>query len=127
MRAPPIPPRAFGFVGTLVVVTLFSVFNLEHRSSVSFGFHTIEDVPIFITCLIAVTLGAVVMVPLFLRRRGHGEEQAAELPERGEGAKLSLPQPRGGDTETAAPATPDAMTPNAPPRAGWRPRRRAER
>ena len=70
MRAPSIPPRVFGFVGTLVVVTLFSVFNLDHRSPVSFGFHVVEDVPIFIACLTSFTFGAVVMVPLVLRAPG---------------------------------------------------------
>ena len=83
MRSPSIPPRVFGFVGTLVVVTLFSVFNLDHRSPVSFGFHVVEDVPIFIACLTSFTFGAVVMVPLVLRRRvraasGDQESQHAE-------------------------------------------------
>ena len=40
--------RVFGFVGTLVIVTLFSVLNLDHRSPVSFG-------PVFISCLTPAT------------------------------------------------------------------------
>ena len=140
MRAPSIPPRVFGFVGTLVVVTLFSVFNLDHRSPVSFGFHIVEDVPIFIACLTSFTFGAVVMVPLVLRRRvraagveaeAQRHEQPADLPERGEGKDRNLPGSGRGDAETEDPRLPESgghdaesaenMTPDEPRRAWWRP------
>lgn len=125
MRAPSIPPRVFGFVATLVAVTLFSVFNLDLRSPVSFGFHVVEDVPIFIACLTSFTFGAVVMVPLVLRRRVRVPDveeaiprpaQAAELPEHGDGKDPSLPK---SDGDYAA--TDENMTPDPPRRAWWRP------
>ena len=128
MRTPSIPPRVFGFVVTLVVVTLFSAFNLNHRSSVSFGFHTIEDVPVFITCLTAFTLGAVVMVPLVVRRRPRAadvdvqtqrDEQAAEPPEERDERAPALPPPPVDDAEPA-----DAVPPDEPRRAWWRPSKR---
>ena len=140
MRAPSIPPRVFGFVGTLVVVTLFSVFNLEHRSPISFGFHVVEDVPIFIACLTSFTFGAVVMVPLVLRRRvraagveagAQRHEQPAELAERGEGNDPRLRGSGGDDAENRDPSLPKSdgdeaetaenMSPDKPRRAWWRP------
>ena len=133
MRTPSIPPRVFGFVVTLVVVTLFSAFNLNHRSSVSFGFHTIEDVPVFITCLTSFTLGAVVMVPLVVRRRPRAAdvdvqtqraESAAEQPEEGDEKAPPLPSPPGDDAETE-----NVVLPDEPRRARWRPwgKRRGDR
>ena len=141
MRAPSIPPRVFGFVGTLVVVTLFSVFNLDHRSPVSFGFHVVEDVPIFIACLTSFTFGAVVMVPLVLRRRlraargeaeAHRHDQPAELTERDEDRDRSIPGSGGHDGENKDPRLPKSdgydaeiaenRTPDEPRRAWWRPR-----
>ena len=126
MHAPSVPPRVFGFVGTLVVVTLFSAFNLNHRATVSFGFRTIEDVPIFITCLTSFTLGAVVMVPLALRRRARAAAGASGEPEQGEepteqperllAAQSILLEAPGDDPE------PDAsLTPGEPRRAWWWP------
>ena len=132
MRTPSIPPRVFGFVVTLVVVTLFSAFNLNHRSSVSFGFHTIEDVPVFITCLTSFTPGAVVMVPLVVRRRPQAadvdmqtqrDESAAEQPEKGDERAPALPPPPGDNAETE-----NAVPPDEPSRAWWRPgKRRGDR
>ncbi|MDE0446661.1 MAG: hypothetical protein OXH96_08315 [Spirochaetaceae bacterium] len=133
MRTPSIPPRVFGFVVTLVVVTLFSAFNLNHRSSVSFGFHTIEDVPVFITCLTSFTLGAVVMVPLVVRRRPRAanidaqtqhDKQAAEPPEEGDERAPALPPPPGDDAETE-----NTVPSDQPRRAWWRPwgKRRGDR
>lgn len=131
MRTTSIPPRVFGFVGTLVVVTLFSAFNLNHRSSVSFGFHTIEDVPVFITCLTAFTLGAVVMVPLVLRRRARAahadlttehDERSAEPLERSEGNVPGVPPPSDNDAATGDGAEPGGDVPSdAPRRVWWRP------
>ena len=132
MRTPSIPPRVFGFVVTLVVVTLFSAFNLNHRSSVSFGFRTIEDVPVFITCLTSFTLGAVVMVPLVVRRRPRAadvdvqtqrDESGDEQPEEGDEKAPALPPPPGDDAETE-----NIVPPDEPRRAWWRPgKRRGDR
>lgn len=63
------PWRVFGFIGLLIVVTVFSALNLEHRADVSFGFHSFVAVPVFLTSLIAFTLGAVLAVLLTMPRR----------------------------------------------------------
>ena len=63
------PWRVFGFIGLLIVVTAFSALNLEHRADVSFGFHVFDAVPVFLTSLIAFTLGAVLAVLLTMPRR----------------------------------------------------------
>ena len=126
MHAPSVPPRVFGFVGTLVVVTLFSAFNLNHRSSVSFGFQTIEDVPIFITCLTSFTLGAAIMVPLALRRRAPADARDPEEPQQDEAPTAQserLPADEPGLSESPGndPEPIESLTPSEPRRAWWRP------
>ena len=64
----PLPWRVFGFIGLLIVVTAFSALNLDHRSDVSLGFHTFDAAPVFLTSLIAFTLGAVLAVLLTMPR-----------------------------------------------------------
>ena len=59
----------FGVIGLLIVVTAFSALNLENLSDVSLGVYTFRGVPVFLTGLIALTLGAVLAVPLTLRKR----------------------------------------------------------
>ena len=58
----------FGFIGLLIVVTAFAALNLDHRSDVSLGFHTFAAAPVFLTSLIAFTLGAVLAVLLVMPR-----------------------------------------------------------
>ena len=58
----------FGVIGLLIVVTAFSALNLDNRSDVSLGVYTFRGVPVFLTSLIALILGAVLIVPLTLRR-----------------------------------------------------------
>ena len=65
----PVPWRVFGFIGLLIVVTAFSALNLDHRSDVSLGVHTFAAVPVFLTGLVAFTLGAVLVVALTMPRR----------------------------------------------------------
>ena len=74
------PWRVFGFIGLLIVVTAFSALNLEHRSDVSFGFHTFGAVPVFLTSLIAFTLGAVLAVLLTMPRRRAAPPAARAAP-----------------------------------------------
>lgn len=100
----PLPWRVFGFIGLLIVVTAFSALNLDHRSDVSLGFHTFDGVPVFLTSLVAFTLGAVLAVLLTLPR--HRAVPRA-LP----------PAPQLGDTppaEDAPHSDAAAVTPAAP-------------
>ena len=66
---PPLPWKVFGVIGLLIVVTAYSALNLENRSDVSLGVYTFRGVPVFLTSLIALILGAVLVVPLTLRTR----------------------------------------------------------
>ena len=66
---PPLPWRVFGVIGLLIVVTTYSALNLDNRSDVSLGVYTFRGVPVFLTSLIALILGAVLVVPLTLRKR----------------------------------------------------------
>ena len=76
---PPLPWRVFGVIGLLIVVTAYSALNLENRSDVSLGVYTFRGVPVFLTSLIALILGAVLVVPLTLRTRVR--RQAAAIDE----------------------------------------------
>ena len=62
------PWRMFGVIGFLIVVTVFSALNLDNRSDVSVGVYTFANVPVFLTGLISFILGAVLILPLTLRR-----------------------------------------------------------
>lgn len=63
------PWRVFGLVGLLIAVTAFTALNLDYRADVSIGIHTFRNVPIFLTSLISLTLGALLAVPFTLPRR----------------------------------------------------------
>jgi cell division septation protein DedD len=79
----------FGIIGLLVVVTAYSALNLENRSDVSLGLYTFRGVPVFLTSLIALILGAVLAVPLTLRRAGR--RHASTPGEDGEPAPEPIP------------------------------------
>lgn len=67
---PPLPWRVFGVIGLLIVVTAYSALNLENRSDVSLGLYTFRGVPVFLTSLVALIMGAVLVVPLTFRKGG---------------------------------------------------------
>ena len=113
----------FGVIGLLIVVTAYSALNLENRSDVSLGVYTFRGVPVFLTSLIALILGAVLVVPMTLRRRvrrpaGADDEDVAvaaePVPDEPEPALPDdTPQPDGpGDEQEPA---------DAPRRRAWWP------
>ena len=60
-------------MGRLIVFILicgfflvFIVFNLEHKSDISFGFKTFKDIPVFLTCFSSFLLGMLFAVPFVL-------------------------------------------------------------
>ena len=73
----PIPLRAFAFIAFLILIAVFSAFNLDNRSDVSLAVHTFIDVPVYISCLISFTLGALLVLP-FTRRRRRTEDRDAQ-------------------------------------------------
>lgn len=67
------------FLILMVFFVVFAGFNLENKTSISFGFTVINDVPIFISLFFAFVLGVIVSVPVFLvqnkKRRKKYEKQ----------------------------------------------------
>lgn len=96
----PLPWRVFGVIGLLIVVTAYSALNLDNRSDVSLGVHTFRGVPVFLTSLIALILGAVLIVPLTLRK---GARPPAAVP--------AVPV----EDAEPAPAEPEPKLPDGPP------------
>ena len=56
--------RLLGFIVIFVVFTSFIVLNLQHRSDLSLGFITFNDVPVFLSVLCSFMLGILVAIPL---------------------------------------------------------------
>ena len=97
----------FGFIGLLIVVTAFSALNLDHRSDVSLGFHTFAAAPVFLTSLIAFTLGAVLAVLLTMPR--HRTAPRALPPARQlDEAPAAEAAPGSGDAAVIPEPTPEA-------------------
>ena len=44
----------------------FIVLNLEHRSDISFGFYSFQDIPVFLSILSSFALGMLISIPLAL-------------------------------------------------------------
>ena len=81
----------FGVIGLLIVVTAYSALNLENRSDVSLGVYTFRGVPVFLTSLIALILGAVLIVPLTL---GKGARRHSGVPEEDAEPSAAEPEPQ---------------------------------
>ena len=125
----------FGFIGLLIVVTVFSALNIDHRSDVSLGFHTFAAAPVFLTSLIAFTLGAVLAVLLTVPRhrappralppaRQVAEAPAAEAAPSSDDAAAAPESPAEGDTKD--PAEHPKKTPDRKARRRFGGRRRKE-
>ena len=100
---PSLPWRVFGIIGLLIVISAFSALNLDHRADVSFGVYTFSSVPVFLIGLIGLTLGAVLVVPLTVRR-GTRRNSGAPVQESPEVAEVTTeaPEPAAADTAAAA-------------------------
>lgn len=125
----------FGFIGLLIVVTVFSALNLDHRSDVSLGFHTFAAAPVFLTSLIAFTLGAVLAVLLTVPRHRAApralppapqvaETPAAEAAPSSDDAAVTPESPA--ESDTKAPAELPEKTPDRKARRRFGGRRRKE-
>ena len=69
------PWKLVGFIVCLVLGTCFAGFNLGNRCSISFGFHTFENVPIFLSLIVAFALGVVVTLPFTVIRKKSAKEK----------------------------------------------------
>ena len=102
-----------GFLLGLGVLAGFAAVNTEHRSDVSFGFFSFQQVPVFLSLLVAFIAGALFVLPLALRRgrrmrdaelanaategqvRAAVAARARRRRDRGKDAVESLPAPAG--------------------------------
>jgi uncharacterized integral membrane protein len=63
------PWKLLGIIVFLGVLLVFIGLNLDNRCDISFGFTTIEAVPIYLTVFSAFMLGLFCTIPLFLSRK----------------------------------------------------------
>ena len=70
------PWRMVLFLLFLGVVVTFAGFNAGNATDISFGFHTLEAVPIFISLFGAFFLGVLIVLPFAMFRRSKKREKA---------------------------------------------------
>jgi len=61
--------KMVAFLLLLIIIAVFSAFNLSNTSDISFGFYTIKNVPIFLSLLISFIAGAIMMLPFTLVKK----------------------------------------------------------
>ena len=79
--------RVVVFIIIFAVFICFIVLNLdeEHRCNISFGFYTLENIPIFLSSLTSFTLGMLVTIPMHLGRKKKKEKpEKIKSPKKGE-------------------------------------------
>ncbi|MBT3274000.1 MAG: hypothetical protein HN368_12660 [Spirochaetales bacterium] len=57
------PWKMVFFLIVLALVVFFAGFNISNVSDISFGFYTVQNVPIFISLFVAFLVGTLVMLP----------------------------------------------------------------
>lgn len=74
------PWKMIGFLVVLVLVAFFASLNMNHRTDISLGFYIFNDVPIFLSLLVAFLAGAVLIIPFTigasLRKKSKLKEKA---------------------------------------------------
>jgi uncharacterized integral membrane protein len=63
------PWKLIAYLIVLTIVVLFAGFNISNVSDISFGFHTIPKVPIFVSMFISFLLGTFLVLPFAFRKR----------------------------------------------------------
>jgi uncharacterized integral membrane protein len=63
------PWKLIAFLIVLALVVAFVGLNVQYTSNISFGFYTLEDVPIFISLFTAFFVGVLVTLPFTFGRR----------------------------------------------------------
>lgn len=106
MRSKRVPWRMLLFLVVLALVVVLFAANVEHRSSFSYLFGRLEDVPVFMALLLAFIAGALTMVPFTIgphrrRRRKPGQPAGASSPQEPQ-AQHAAPQIGAGHQEPPA-------------------------
>lgn len=97
------PWRLVAFLIVLTIVVLFAGFNITNVSDISFGFYTVQKVPVFLSLFVAFLLGAVLVLPFAVRtRNAKGTRQK------------SRETSQNGNTETTAPLSAEPEKPAEP-------------
>jgi hypothetical protein len=60
------PWRLIGFIVFFGIFLAFIGFNLENRCDISFGFATIQDVPVFLSSFVSFVLGILWVIPFIV-------------------------------------------------------------
>ena len=69
--------KMIGFLLILIIIAVFSAFNLKNTSNIELGFRTFKDVPIFLSLLIAYIAGSLTMIPFTFRKRPKAKKKEA--------------------------------------------------
>lgn len=72
------PWKLILFLLALIVLTCFFGFNVTNVCNISFGFYTFEKIPVFMSTLIAFTIGVLVMLPFTFGKRKKTEKKPSE-------------------------------------------------
>jgi len=57
------------FISALIILILFVIFiglNLEHKTNISLGFYSFDNVPAFLIVIVSFLIGAIVTLPISL-------------------------------------------------------------
>lgn len=73
------PWKLILFILSVTLVTIFIGFNLENACNVSFGFYTFQNVPIFMSILLAFAVGVFIMLPFTF---GHRKKDKTPSPKK---------------------------------------------
>ncbi len=74
--------KMIAFLLLLIIIAVFSAFNLSNTSDISFGFYTLKNVPIFLSLLVSFIAGAIMMLPFtFIKKRKLIKETVQESKE----------------------------------------------
>ena len=90
------PWRLVLFLIVLAIVVAFAGFNIQNVATISFGFYTLEEVPVFLGLFAAFFLGVLVMLPFTLgrRRKSKAKDQAKGADGSQKGSKKAPEQPK---------------------------------
>jgi len=71
------------FIVIFAIFLCFSIFNLDNKSIISFGFYkTVHEIPVFITAFSSFVLGMLFTLPfMFTQRKGRKKPSGAAAPE----------------------------------------------
>jgi len=93
------PWRLIVFLIFLAVVVVFAGFNTGNATNISFGFYTVENVPIFLSLFASFFLGVLITLPFTMFR---SSKKKQKLPKEKKESRKSRKK-RKGSTEPAEP------------------------